>query len=391
MANLYARFVGQPLWLVGFRPFFILAFMSGLALPVLWALLFSGRIALPGQGLNLLQWHAHEMYFGFGWAVMGGFLLTASKNWVGVRGYHGAPLFLLVLAWGVERLALWQAGLWPTWAFVLASHAFLATLVCMLVWTLLRYRRHDSYRDNLIFLVLLPAFIVAKAMILHPDHFADGTLMTLALFRLAFLVMLERTLTQFMRNGLQIEILRHPLPDGAIKALALVLVATPWLPGLAVSIGEGLLAALLLCRFCFWHPWKAVRRIELGVMYFGYLAIVLHLLFSLIDRQLIPLGVGRLVPHIFGFGVMGMIIPAMLIRIVKGHTGRKVVFEAWDKAVLYLMLLAFALRIGMTQWLTANYLLWIALAAVCWFLAFAILAWRYTPFLLRARVDGREH
>jgi uncharacterized protein involved in response to NO len=29
------------------------------------------------------------MFFGFGWAVLGGFLLTASKNWVKIRGYHG--------------------------------------------------------------------------------------------------------------------------------------------------------------------------------------------------------------------------------------------------------------------------------------------------------------
>jgi hypothetical protein len=32
------------------------------------------------------------MFFGFGWAVLGGFLLTSTKNWVGVRGYHGTPL-----------------------------------------------------------------------------------------------------------------------------------------------------------------------------------------------------------------------------------------------------------------------------------------------------------
>ena len=35
-----------------------------------------------------------------------------------------------------------------------------------------------------------------------------------------------------------------------------------------------------------------------------------------------------------GLGVMGLIIPAMLIRIAKGHTGRKVVFDRGDKAGL---------------------------------------------------------
>lgn len=35
--------------------------------------------------------------------------------------------------------------------------------------------------------------------------------------------------------------------------------------------------------------------------------------------------------HVFIFGVMGLIIPAMLIRISKGHTGRKVFFDTLDK------------------------------------------------------------
>ena len=39
----------------------------------------------------------------------------------------------------------------------------------------------------------------------------------------------------------------------------------------------------------------------------------------------------------------------------------------------------------------ASYALWIASAAACWFAAFALLAWRYIPMLLKARVDGKPH
>ena len=95
--------------------------------------------------------------------------------------------------------------------------------------------------------------------------------------------------------------------------------------------------------------------------------------------------------HLFSFGVMGTVIPAMLIRISKGHTGRKVMFDALDRAVLYLMLTALALRIVAPQLLPAAYLLWLQLAAACWFAGFGILGWRYIPFLLRPRVDGKEH
>ena len=100
----------HPLWLVGFRPFFTLACLSGLSLPILWALIFSGTVPAPTTSFSPFQWHAHEMFFGFGWAVLGGFLLTASKNWVNIRGYHGSALIFLVCAWLIERVGMWFEG-----------------------------------------------------------------------------------------------------------------------------------------------------------------------------------------------------------------------------------------------------------------------------------------
>ena len=78
-------------------------------------------------------------------------------------------------------------------------------------------------------------------------------------------------------------------------------------------------------------------------------------------------------------------------RQVKGHTGHKVVFDRGDRAVLYLMLFALLIRVVLPQILPAAYLLCIDLAATCWFVTFATLAWRYLPYVWRARVDGREH
>ena len=80
------KFQAHPFWLVGFRPFFTLACLSGLSLPLLWALVFLGILPAPDSPVSAVQWHAHEMFFGFGWAVLGGFLLTSTKNWVQIRG-----------------------------------------------------------------------------------------------------------------------------------------------------------------------------------------------------------------------------------------------------------------------------------------------------------------
>ena len=44
----------HPLWLVGFRPFFALACLSGMLLPIAWALMFSGALRHPEQELPAL-------------------------------------------------------------------------------------------------------------------------------------------------------------------------------------------------------------------------------------------------------------------------------------------------------------------------------------------------
>ncbi|MEW5888651.1 MAG: NnrS family protein [Pseudomonadota bacterium] len=385
------RFVEHPLWLVGFRPFFALACLSGLALPVLWALLFSGAIPAPALSFSPVQWHAHEMFFGFGWALMGGFLLTATKNWVQVRGYHGPSLVFLAAAWLFERAGMWFEGAWPPLLFRLSNNLFLAAIVVMLMWTLVRYRVRDSFRDNYYFLLALPLFLVAKNLMLSPGQFAAGAGMTVALFRLAFLVMLERTLTQFMKNVFQAELLRHPVLDGTIKLLAVAMVFAPFMPAL-LAAGSGLLLALLLgARFAGWKPHLALRRLDIGIMYLGYLAIVAQLVIESLGRTAPLPWVGSVPVHLFTFGVMGLIIPAMIVRIAKGHTGRKVVFDGGDKLVLHIMILGLVLRVVAPQVYPAAYGAWIYLSAACWFACFSILAWRYLPFLAQPRVDGKEH
>ena len=382
----------HPLWLVGFRPFFALACLSGIVLPIAWLPMFAGWIVAPGAAYTAIQWHAHEMFFGFGWAMLAGFLLTASKNWVKIRGYHGGALVFLAAAWGFERLGMVFGAAWPPPLFLLSNQLFLVAVVTMLLWTLVRHRNADGYRrDNIYFLLLLPLFPVSKVLLLDGHWLHAGQLMALGLFRLAFLVMLERTVTEFMRGVFQATILRHPLLDNAIKALALVMAFAGFLPPWAVAGLAVLLALLLLGRFAFWKPALGFSRLDIGIMYMGYLAIVLQLLVVAFEQAAQIVWVGSVSIHLFTFGAMGLIVPAMIVRISKGHTGRKVSFEAADKAVLWLMIAALAFRVVAPQILPGAYLLWVSLAAAGWAAAFALLAWRVVPFLLQARVDGREH
>ncbi|HNH35079.1 MAG TPA: NnrS family protein, partial [Rhodocyclaceae bacterium] len=257
--------------------------------------------------------------------------------------------------------------------------------------TLVRHRATDTYRDNVIFLVVLPAFLAAKWLLLDPAHFRLGADMTLALFRVAFLVMLERTLTQFMKAAFRADILRDPRLDGAIKGLALVAVFADLMPAAAAAGVEAVLAVLLAIRFAFWHPRQAFTRVDIGIMHVGYLGIVAQLLLQALDRTVHPGWVGALPVHAFTFGAMGLIVPAMLVRISKGHTGRRVVFEPADKAALHLMIVALLARLVAPQMLPGAYAHWLHLAAALWFAAFGLVALRILPMVSAARVDGREH
>jgi uncharacterized protein involved in response to NO len=381
----------HPVWSVGFRPFFTLAILSGMTLPVLWVLLYTGTVSAPSHDFSMVQWHAHEMFFGFGWAVLGGFLLTATKNWVQVRGYHGRALMFLAAAWLFERAGMWFGGTWPPLLFQVSNNLFLGSIVAALLWTLIRHRGTDSYRDNYFFLLILPAFLLAKHLMLGVDYHQAGTSVALGLFRVAFLVMLERTLFHFMKGAFQVEILRNARLDKTIKLLALALVFADVLPPKLAGVVALLLAVLLAIRLVYWKPQFALRRLDIGIMYLGYLAIVAQLLVEFFRLAGGFAGLASISVHVFTFGAMGLIIPAMLVRIGKGHTGRKVTFDALDKLALCVMMLAFVFRIAAPLVYPSAYAAWLSLAASCWFACFALLGWCYVPMLMQPRVDGREH
>lgn len=386
------KLLQQPFFAVGFRTLFPLACIAGLALPLWWALVFTGAVPpAPTFVASSLQWHAHEMFYGYGWALLGGFLLTASKNWVGVRGWHGGTLLLLFAAWILDRVAMSFGAGWPAWLFWTATALFQVAVVAMLLHTLLQQKVRDGASDNYFFWIALPLFLPAKFLIVQGDWYVLGWSMSLALFRIAFLLMLERTQVQFMRHAFRLDILRDPRLDFPIKWLAIAVVFVEVLPAPLAGLLEFALAGLLLWRFVFWHPHKALTRLDVGIMYVGYLMIVAQLLISGVGRFADIAWVGTVAVHVFTVGVFGLIGPAMIVRIAKGHTGREVVFERADKLVLWVMLAGFLARVVAPQLHPAGYMMWLHIAATCWLVAFAVLLWRTLPMLLAPRVDGRPH
>lgn len=171
------------------------------------------------------------MFYGFGWALLGGFLLTATKNWLGIRGRHGPILIVLCGLWLLDRLVMAYGGAWPPLVAYALSPLFLIFIVVLLNIDLIRHHGKDSFPDNVYLIMSLPIFIIAKlSMMVESIDPTIGTTMTLALFRLAFLIMLERTIPAFMKGAFSVDLIQPSWSQHGIKLIGFALIFSNWLP-----------------------------------------------------------------------------------------------------------------------------------------------------------------
>ncbi|MGZ5569320.1 MAG: NnrS family protein, partial [Limisphaerales bacterium] len=99
------EYVGPALFSYGFRPFFLGASVWAALAVLLWLPQYFGEISVP-TAFAPLDWHVHEMIFGYVAAAIAGFLLTAIPNWTGRLPVNGYPLAALVALWMAGRIAV---------------------------------------------------------------------------------------------------------------------------------------------------------------------------------------------------------------------------------------------------------------------------------------------
>jgi uncharacterized protein involved in response to NO len=103
-------FRGPAILSYGFRPFFLFGALWAAVAVALWLPMLGGHLLLP-SAFTPVEWHAHELIYGYVPAVIAGFLLTAVPNWTGRLPVVGRPLLLLFLIWVAGRIAV-LASLW---------------------------------------------------------------------------------------------------------------------------------------------------------------------------------------------------------------------------------------------------------------------------------------
>src|SRR6516225_1256226 len=85
-------FTGPAILSYAFRPFFLFGALWAAAAVAVWLPMLRGHVVLP-SAFTPIEWHVHELIYGYVLAAVAGFLLTATPSWtgrlpvVGKRGY----------------------------------------------------------------------------------------------------------------------------------------------------------------------------------------------------------------------------------------------------------------------------------------------------------------
>ena len=98
-------YAGPVLLSYGFRPFFLFGAIYAVLAILAWLPIFGGELTVA-TAFGPIDWHVHEMLYGYLPAVVTGFLLTAIPNWTGRLPIQGLPLLVLVAVWIAGRVAV---------------------------------------------------------------------------------------------------------------------------------------------------------------------------------------------------------------------------------------------------------------------------------------------
>jgi len=375
---------------LGLRPFFLLAGIYALITILIWIGVSVYGWPEPHLPFSTLNWHAHEMIFGYGMAVVAGFLLTAVTNWTGLVTLKGYPLAGLAALWLAARLAGWlmPSQILPMALLDLLFNVWFAVAIFIPVLRVKQYKQIGiAAKLVLMMLANLSFYLGASGMLEHGVLWGlySGLYVMLALV----FSMTRRVLPFFIERGVGYPVAlknRLWLDHASLYVFLMFLIADVfWQNVTASAVLAGLLFAIHLMRLAGWHTSGIWKKPLLWVLYLGYAGAVFGFLLKAIAPfvSLSP----YLAIHAFALGGIGMITLGMMARISLAHTGRDINQQRMTPAFV-LLLAAFIARVLLPIIVPNHYLLWLGIAQLAWLLAFAMFVRIYTPILIKPRADG---
>jgi uncharacterized protein involved in response to NO len=367
------EYAGPALFSYGFRPFFLGAAAWAALAVALWLPQYFGHLKLP-TAFAPLDWHIHEMIYGYVAAAVAGFLLTAIPNWTGRLPVNGYPLAALFALWLLGRLAIAGSAICGLLIAAVVDVAFLLIFAGVAFSEIVAGRNWRNLRVLIVLGVLILGNVVFHAEIIRSGSADYG--IRIGVGALVGLVMLVggRIVPSFTRNWLvRNNPGRLPQPFSrfdavTIAASALALICWIALPRFLASgillIVAGLLQTVRHLR------WAGDRTLA------DRLVLVLHVAYAFVPIGFFLMGAAVLWPTIFptsaGFhawmaGAIGLMTLAVMTRASLGHTGQELA-ASLPTQLIYLCAFIAALSRIIAAFEPSRVLLHVA--ATAWILAF---------------------
>jgi uncharacterized protein involved in response to NO len=357
----------------------------------LWLAAYSGWIVVsPAYGA--MNWHAHEMVFGYAAMVICGFLFTAIPNWTGRPPVRGWALAILVLLWAIGRGAMLLADTFGIAATAIADLSFLAAVLAVAAREIVVAR---SWRSLPV--LALVGWLTLANVWFHASAFMGGAAdmaMRTALGALIALIILigGRLAPNFTRNWLaKRNATSLPAEFGRWDAAAIaagVAGVAAWVAapqGGVTAALAALAAALLARRLARWRGWATWSEPLLLVLHLGYGFVPLGfalLAISALRPDAVPGGVAI---HAWAAGAVGTMTLAVMTRATLGHTGRALTATGATTAIYAAILTAAVSRV-VAPLAGDLFLPLVLLSGACWTLAFLGFVAIYGPFAVAPRL-----
>lgn len=381
---------GPAILSYGFRPFFLFgALWSALSI-LLWLPQLNGWLALA-TAFAPVDWHVHEMLFGFLPAIVTGFLFTAVPNWTGRMPIQGLPLLALVLLWLAGRAAVTFSGVIGWLPAMLIDVAFLLAVAVAIGIEIVA----GSNWRNLKTLVPVLVLALANAGFHLEAQYAglSDYARRAAILAILTLIMLigGRIIPSFTRNWLARENPgRLPAPFDRFDAGAMLLAVAALLswtiaPTSLAAAGLMALAAIAhVARLARWVGYRAFRDPLVAVLHLAYLFVPVGFVLAALAAVVPDLVPPAAPMHAFGAGAIGTMTLSVMVRASLGHTGQRLVAGAGACAIFAAIFLAAALRVVAA--ISPDGPVWlIETSGLLWLLAFGGFAALFAPALIAPR------
>jgi uncharacterized protein involved in response to NO len=379
------EYEGPAVFSYGFRPFFLAGALWAVVGVLLWMPQYFGELSLPNV-FSPLEWHIHEMIYGYMAAVLAGFLLTAIPNWTGRLPVNGRPLAGLAALWLAGRVAVACSAILGAAVTAVIDVAFLVTLAAVAIREIVAGKNWRNLRVLGALGILIAGNVVFHGEALWRGSVDYGIRLGIAGVIMLITLIAGRIVPSFTHNWLVRKTPgRLPRPFSQFDALALTasaaalaawIVLPQYAPSGVLLMIAGLLHATRLAR------WAGDRTFA------DRLVLILHIAYAFVPVGFLLLGAAILWPsvwpasaglHAWTTGAVGLMTLAVMTRATLGHTGRELIASTSTQAIYLCAFVAALVRI-LAAFEPSSALL--HAAAFAWFAAFGGFAVMFGPLLL---------